>query len=91
VNGNTIGQQTWVERWVRRIEALGLSAVAFSLLELARAFGCLGSQLLFLIQPLLAGITSDSALLRTAEMLEDPDFYEQLTQYLESKEEKIHK
>ena len=91
MNGDVIGQQIWVETWARRIEALGLSAVVFPLFELARAFGRLGSQVMFLIQPFMSDTVSGSTLSKTARMLEDPAFYEQLTLYLDSVEGEVEK
>ena len=86
MSGDTIGQQIWVKTWARRAEALGLSPLAFPLFELARAFGRLGSQILFLIQPFLVGSAAGSTLTKAAHMLENPEFYEQLTLYLNSVE-----
>lgn len=89
MNGDTIGQQIWVETWARRIETLGLSAVAVPMFELVRAFGRLGSQVIFLIQPFMVGTAGGSTLSKTAQMLEDPAFYEQLTLYLDSVEGEV--
>ena len=91
MNGGTSGQQIWVETWARRLDTLGLSVVAFPLFELAQAFGRLGSQVCFLIQPFMADTASESTLSKTAQMLEDPGFYEQLTLYLDSVEGEVEK
>ncbi|HEY67039.1 MAG: hypothetical protein DRI79_12515 [Chloroflexi bacterium] len=79
-------QQTWVETWARRIEALGLSPVALSLLEIAHAFGFLGSQTLLMARPLITGIVNDAAIEHTVALLESPDLLEQLKMCLERKE-----
>ena len=89
VSGDTIDRRVWVETRPTRIKGMGLSSLTFAILELARAFGCLGSQILFLIQPFVSDIVSDATLSRTAEMLEDPGVHEQLAEYLESKENRI--
>jgi len=89
VSGDTIGRQVWIETWFTRIEGLGLSSLVFPILELARAFGCLGSQTLLLVQPFVTGIISDATFSKTVEILEDPEFHQQLTDYVESKENRI--
>lgn len=80
-------QQAWVKGWARRIEALNLSPVMLSLLEIARPFGLLGGQALLLAQPLLNGIVSETAVERIAILLNDPDLLEQLKMRLEGEEE----
>jgi len=77
------GQQAWVETWARRIEALGLSSVALSSLELASTFGFLGSQALLMTQPLIAGIVNDTAVERAVALLDSPELLEQLKRCLE--------
>ena len=76
-------QQAWVETWAQRIEALGLSPVALSLLESARAFGFLGSQALLVAQPLATGIVDDTTVERAATLLDSPQLLERLRTYLE--------
>jgi len=71
-------QQAWVETWGRRIEALGLSPVVLSLLEVAHAFGFLGSQALRIAQPLVTGIVNDATLERTVALLDSPDLLKRL-------------
>ena len=76
-------QQAWVETWAQRIEALGLSPVALSLLESTRAFGFLGSQALLVAQPLATGIVDDTTVERAATLLDSPQLLERLRTYLE--------
>lgn len=79
-------QQTWVETWARRIEALGLSSVALPLLEVAHAYGFLGSQALLVTQPLITGIVNDTTVERTVALLDSPELLEQLKMCLEGGE-----
>ena len=76
-------QQAWVETWAQRIEALGLSPVAMSLLESARAFGFLGSQALLVAQPLATGIVDDTTVEQAATLLDSPQLLKRLGTYLE--------
>ena len=80
-------QQTWIKEWARRIETLALSPVALPLLEITQeitqAFGFLGSQALFIAQPLLSGIVSETTVERVATLLNDPGLLEQLKMRLE--------
>jgi len=76
----------WVKRVARRIEALGLSPVALPLLEIARAFGFLGSQVLLMTQPLLTGLVNDETLERTAAFLDHPELLDRLRARLEGEE-----
>jgi hypothetical protein len=78
--------QAWVETWARRIETLGLSPVALALVEIARAFGFLGSQALLLAQPLVTGIVNDGTLERTATLLDSPELLDRLRVCLEGEE-----
>lgn len=82
MNGET-ERQAWVETWARRIEALGLVPLALPLVEIARAFGFLGSQALLLAQPLMAGIVNETALEQAATLLDSPELLEQLRVHLE--------
>jgi len=80
-----VEQPAWVETWARRIEALGLSPVALSLVEMARAYGFLGSQALLVAQPLVTGIAGDATLERISALLDDPELLEWLQSRLEGK------
>jgi len=80
-------QQAWVKGWARRIEALNLSPVMLSLLEIARPFGLLGGQALLIAQPLLNGIANETTVERVAILLNDPAYLEQLKMHLEGEEE----
>ena len=77
---------TWVKDLARRIEALGLSPVALPLLEIARALGFLGSQVLLVAQPLLTGLVNDVTLERTAAFLDHPELLDRLRAQLEGEE-----
>jgi hypothetical protein len=82
LNGK-IDQGTWIEEWAARIEALGLSPLALSLLHVAQAFGFLGSQALLIVQPLTMGIVSETTFERTVALLESPDLRGELRARLE--------
>jgi len=79
-------QPTWIKAWAKRIEALNLSPVALSLIEIARPFGFLGSQMLFAAQPLMTGIADDTRFGQILTLLEDPETLEQLKAHLEEEE-----
>jgi len=79
-------QQAWIETWARRFERLGLSPVALALLEIARAFGFLGSQVLLVAQPLVTGIVNDTTLERAVDLLESPEMLERFRICLEGGE-----
>ena len=81
-----IEQQAWIETWTRRIETLGLSPVALALLEIAHAFGFLGSQVLLVAQPLVTGIVNDTTLERAVDLLESPEMLERFRVCLEGGE-----
>ncbi len=83
MNGETEGQ-AWVETWARRIEALGLAPLALPLVEIACAFGFLGSQALLLAQPLMIGIVNETTLERAVTLLDSPELLERLRARLES-------
>jgi len=85
VNSKT-EQQTWVEAWARRIEALGLSPVALPLIEIAHAFGFLGSQALLMTQPLVTGIVNDATLEQAMALLDSPELLDRLRVCLEGEE-----
>ena len=82
MNGE-IDRGTWVREWAERIETLGLSPLALSLLHVAEAFGFLGSQALLIVQPLTMGIVSETAFERTVTLLESPDLLGELRAHLE--------
>jgi hypothetical protein len=79
--------EAWVETWARRIEALGLSPVVLPLLEVAHAFGFLGSQAILMAQPLVAGVVNDTTLERTMALLDNPELLEQLRVCLDGEED----
>ena len=81
-----IEQQAWIETWARRIETLRLSPVALALLEIAHAFGFLGSQVLLVAQPLVTGIVNDTTLERAVDLLESPEMLERFRVCLEGGE-----
>lgn len=81
VNGEADGQAC-VQTWARRIEALGLAPLALPLVEIARAFGSLGSHALLLVQPLMNGILDTTTLAQTATLLDSPELLEQLRAHL---------
>ena len=80
-------QQAWVETWARRIDALGLSSIILPLIDVAHAFGFLGSQALLIAQPLLSGIVSETTIERIATLLNDPESLERLKMRLEGEED----
>jgi|GEM_PF-2773351 hypothetical protein len=61
-----------IEIWAQRMQAAGLMPVLLPLLELARAFGPLASQVLLLGEPLLAGQMGQGPLRQMAGWLDDP-------------------
>jgi len=79
-------ERAWVETWARRIEVMGLSPAALSLLEVAHAFGFLGSQALLMIQPLVTGIVDNATLERAIALLDSPELQDRLRAYLEREE-----
>lgn len=76
-------QQSWIEAWARRVETLGLKPVALLLLEMAEAFGFLGSQALLVVQPLVSGFASNTAFERTMALLDSPELLDQFRVCLE--------
>ena len=79
-------QQTWVEAWARRIDALGLAPIVLPLFDVAHTFGFLGSQAILVAQPLAAGIVNDATIERTVTLLDSPELLEQLRACLEGEE-----
>lgn len=61
-----------VETWARKMQVAGLTPVLLPILELARVFGPLASQVLLLSEPLLAGRVGQGPLRQMAEWLDDP-------------------
>jgi hypothetical protein len=82
VNGKA-EQRAWVEKWAQDIEARVGSSIALFLIELARPFGFLGSQVLLISQPLLGGVVGETTLERAATLLDSPDLLDQLSAHLE--------
>jgi hypothetical protein len=82
VNGEQ-EQRSWIEAWARRVETLGLTPVALPLLEMAEAFGFLGSQVLLVIQPLVSGFVSNTGFERTVALLDSPELLDQFRVCLE--------
>jgi hypothetical protein len=85
VSGDT-EQHMWVETWARRIETLGLLPVALPLLDIAHAFGFLGSQALLMTQPLLTGMVNDATIERTVALLDSPELLDRIRARLEGEE-----
>ncbi len=79
-------QQTWIEVWAKRIDALGLSSITLTLFDIAHTFGFLGSQALLMAQPLVVGIVDDVTIERTVALLGSPELLEQLRICLEEEE-----
>jgi hypothetical protein len=75
--------QAWIETWAGHIQALGLATVALPLIEIARAFGFVGSQALLLAQPLISGVVSETTLEHTMTLLDSPELLERLRVCLE--------
>ncbi|MDY6877030.1 MAG: hypothetical protein SWK90_12615 [Chloroflexota bacterium] len=90
VKGPTVNseaeQQMWVKTWARRIDALGLSSVVLSLLDIAPAFGFLGSQALLMTQPFVTGLVNDTTIDRAVTLLDSSELLERLRTYLEGEE-----
>ena len=74
-----------LEAWVRRVENAGWTPVVMPLLELARAFGLLASQVILIGQPLFRGSASEVTLQEMSEWLADPDKVEQLIERFEQR------
>lgn len=82
MNGE-IEQEAWSQALASRIKALGLSSAALALIEIARPLRFLGSQILLLAHPLLAGLISNATVEHTLTLLDDPDALERLISRLE--------
>lgn len=79
-------QPVWVKKWAQQIEALGLTSIALLIIEVARPFGFLGSQALFIAQPLLASIADSTAIEQATALLDSPELLNQLRVCLEGGE-----
>lgn len=82
MNSETEGQ-AWVETWAERIKALGLAPLALPLIEIACAFGAIGSQALLLAQPLMSGLLNETTFEQAASLLDNPELLERLRGHLE--------
>lgn len=76
-------ERAWVEKWAQDIEARVGSSIALFLIELARPFGFLGSQVLLVSQPLLTIVVSETMLEQAATLLDSPALLDQLSAHLE--------
>jgi hypothetical protein len=70
--------EAWVEDWAGRIRALGFSSGVLLLIEMARAFGPLGSHGVLLAQPLVDGLVDQVTIDRLASLLEQRDLLDRL-------------
>ena len=70
--------EAWVEDWAGRIRALGFSPGALLLIEIARAFGTLGSNAVLLAQPLVGGFLDQLTIDRLFALLEDKNLLDRL-------------
>jgi hypothetical protein len=75
-------QKAWIAEWSRQIATAGLSPIAAPLLDVAQAFGFLGSQMLLLIQPLASESALSSTLERITLLLDDPELLNLLQTHL---------
>ena len=65
-------QQNWIY-WARALQKWGIKDGMSSLLEITGSLGVLLAQIVYLIQPMLAGALPSSSLLAFARVLENPD------------------
>ena len=70
--------EAWVEDWAGRIRALGFAPGALLLIEMARAFGTLGSHAVLLAQPLVGGLVTEVTMDRLTALLEEQDLLDRL-------------
>jgi hypothetical protein len=82
VNGEA-EERAWIDKLAERIEAMGLSPMALFLIEIARPFGFLGSQMLLMARPLLAGVADDTAVEHATTLLDNPELLNRLSIRLE--------
>ena len=73
-----VTSEAWVEDWAGRIKALGFSPAALFLIEMARAFGTLGSHAVLLAQPLAVGLVDELTLDRLSVLLEERELLDRL-------------
>jgi hypothetical protein len=76
------GQALWIRDWADRIGALGLSPFVIPLLEIARAFGPVGSHVALAVEPFLSGLDGSGSVRRVASVLEDPELVDLLETFL---------
>lgn len=81
-----IEQPVWIKKWARQIQALGLTSIALLAVEIARPFGFLGSQALFIAQPLLTGMVDSTAIEQATTLLDSPELLNRLRVCLEGGE-----
>lgn len=79
-------QSDWVNKLAGRIEQRGASSLALLLIEIARPFGFLGSQMLLMAQPLLTGIVADATVEQTTLLLDNPELLKRLSATLKGAE-----
>ncbi|HDQ70643.1 MAG TPA: hypothetical protein ENN19_00930 [Chloroflexi bacterium] len=72
----------WIAVWAEHIATSGLSPIVLPCLDVARAFGFLGSQALLLVQPLAIHLAPESTLERISILLDDPELLRLLQAYL---------
>ncbi len=84
---NETEQSMWVERWASCIETLNISSAVLPLLDLARPFGFLGSQLFHVVQPLLIGLVDDLTIEQVTTLMNSPRLQRQLRMHLEGESE----
>ena len=80
---NKAEQLDWVDKLARHIEQRGASSLALLLITIARPFGFLGSQALFITQPLLTGLIDNTAIEQAAVLLDSPELLNRLSATLE--------
>ena len=73
-----VTSEAWVDDWAGRIRALGFSSGALLLVDLARAFGVLGSQAVLLAQPLVGGLVGQVTVDRLSALLEEKELLDRL-------------
>jgi hypothetical protein len=79
-------QSDWVDKLAGRIEQRGASSLALLLIEIARPFDFLGSQMLLMAQPLLTGIVADATVEQTTLLLDNPKLLNRLSATLKGAE-----
>jgi len=80
---NHTDQDNLIRRLANKVRSRGLAAPAILFLELYRPFSYIGSQCLFLAQPLLDGFVDGAFIGQLAELLDDGDAVEHLVRCLE--------